>query len=100
MLNFKNITKTYTNGVNAYINTLTIDQYPIEYKLLDYGPEQWTLRKCALLYMYMAWELSGATNDLAHTKFLKEFGMQDYMELYNFNSPLLSPIIPVFIFMI
>ena len=86
--------EAYTNGVNAYINTLTIDQYPIEYKLLDYAPEQWTLRKCALLYMYMAWELSGATNDLAHTKFLKEFGMQDYMELYNFNSPLLSPIIP------
>ena len=65
--------EAYTNGVNAYINTLTKDQYPIEYKLLDYAPEQWTLRKCALLYMYMAWELSGATNDLAHTKFIAIF---------------------------
>ena len=25
--------KAYTNGVNTYINSLTIDQYPREYKL-------------------------------------------------------------------
>ena len=86
--------QAYTDGINAYINSLDPDQYPIEYKLLDYAPEQWTIKKCALLYMYMAWELSGSTNDLAHTKFLKEFGVQNYRDLYSFDSPLLSPIMP------
>ena len=86
--------EAYGNGINAYINSLTPDIYPIEYKILDYKPEPWTMRKCALLYMYMAWELAGSTNDLAHTKFLKEFGISDYKELYSFDSPLLAPIIP------
>ena len=86
--------QAYTDGINAYINSLDPDQYPIEYKLLDYAPEKWTIKKCALLYMYMAWELSGSTNDLAHTKFLKEFGVRNYRDLYSFDSPLLSPIMP------
>ncbi len=86
--------EAYTDGINAYINSLEPNQYPIEYKLLDYAPEQWTIKKCALLYMYMAWELSGSTNDLAHTKFLKEFGLEEYRKLYSFDSPLLSPIMP------
>ena len=60
--------EAYTDGINAYINSLEPNQYPIEYKLLDYAPEQWTIKKCALLYMYMAWELSGSTNDLAHNR--------------------------------
>jgi penicillin amidase len=86
--------QAYTDGINAYINSLDPEQYPIEYKLLDYSPEKWTIKKCALLYMYMAWELSGSTNDLAHTKFLKEYGIADYRDLYSFDSPLLSPIMP------
>ena len=86
--------RAYTDGINAYINSLESDTYPIEYKILDYSPEPWTIKKCALLYMYMAWELSGSTNDLAHTKFLKEFGIEDYRKLYNFDTPLLSPIMP------
>ena len=86
--------EAYGAGINAYINSLTPDTYPIEYKILDYSPEKWTTRKCALLYMYMAWELAGSTNDFAHTKFLKEYGMTDYKELYSFDSPMLAPIIP------
>ena len=86
--------EAYSDGINAYIESLTSDSYPLEYKILDYKPEAWTIKKCALLYMYMAWELAGATNDLAHTKFLKEFGVSDYKELYSFDTPLLAPIIP------
>lgn len=86
--------QAYSDGINAYISTLEPDQYPIEYKLLDYAPENWSIKKCGLLYMYMAWELSGSTNDLAHTKFLKEFGVDEYQKLYGFDTPLLSPIMP------
>ena len=86
--------QAYSDGINAYINFLEPEQYPIEYKLLDYAPEEWSIKKCALLYMYMAWELSGSTNDLAHTKFLKEFGIDEYQKLYGFDTPILSPIMP------
>ena len=84
----------YTNGVNAYIKSLNPKNYPLEYKILDYSPELWTPKKCILLYMYMAWELSGSTNDLSNTKFLNKFGLEDYQDLYNFKTDILSPIIP------
>lgn len=35
----------YADGVNAYINQLTPAEYPVEYKLLDYQPEQWSPKK-------------------------------------------------------
>jgi len=84
----------YTNGVNAYIKSLNPKNYPLEYKILDYSPELWTPKKCILLYMYMAWELSGSTNDLSNTKFINKFGLKDYQNLYNFKTNILSPIIP------
>ena len=86
--------EAYSDGINTYIGSLTPTTYPFEYKILDYKPEPWTLKKCALLYMYMAWELAGSTNDLAHTKFLKEFGVSDYKNLYSFDTPILTPIVP------
>ena len=39
----------YSNGVNAYINSLEYKNLPFEYKLLNYEPEQWLPLKCALL---------------------------------------------------
>ena len=32
----------YTAGVNAFIDTLDPEDYPLEYKILDYTPEAWT----------------------------------------------------------
>ena len=40
----------YTEGINAYIQSLTYKTLPFEYKLLDYRPEPWTTLKCALLF--------------------------------------------------
>ena len=45
--------KAYKDGVNAYISGLSRADFPVEYKLLDYAPEPWTLKKTALLLMYM-----------------------------------------------
>ena len=64
--------ESYSNGVNYYISLISDDKYPIEYKILDYKPEAWDLYKTSLLYMYMSWELSGFTNDLANTNFIKK----------------------------
>ena len=38
----------YTEGINAYIQSLSYKTLPFEYKLLDYRPEPWTVLKCAL----------------------------------------------------
>ena len=38
----KNIIAKYAEGVNHFIGQLSYADYPIEYKLLDYRPEQWT----------------------------------------------------------
>ena len=84
----------YKDGINAYITSLKPEHYPLEYKILDYSPELWTLEKCILLYMYMAWELSGSTNDISNTKFVNMFGIEEYEKLFNFRTDILAPIIP------
>ena len=35
----------YADGVNAYIDQLNPEDYPVEYKLLDYQPEAWSPKK-------------------------------------------------------
>ena len=54
----KSACDAYTAGVNAYINSLDEKDYPLEYKLLNYKPEQWTNMKSALLIKYMAYDLA------------------------------------------
>ncbi len=44
----KSETDAYTAGVNAYISSLTPNQIPLEYKLLNYKPEPWTNLKTSL----------------------------------------------------
>ena len=39
----------YTNGVNAYIESLKESTVPLEYKLLDLKPEKWSNLRTALL---------------------------------------------------
>jgi penicillin amidase len=69
------ITK-YTEGVNAYINTLDYDNLPFEYKLLDYRPEPWTNLKIALLKMNMAQTLNMGDKDVEMTNFVSMFGKE------------------------
>ena len=39
----------YVDGVNAYISQLKPADYPVEYKLLDFKPELWTVKNCPCL---------------------------------------------------
>ena len=61
----------FADGVNSYINTLSPDDYPVEYKLLDYAPEPWTVNKTANLLMYMTKMLAGGDDDLEYTNILR-----------------------------
>lgn len=85
----------YTNGVNAYINTLTQSSVPIEYKLLDYQPNKWTNLKTALLLKMMAKMLSSGTeNDLVNTNAKALFSMDDFKLIYPQVHDSLEPIVP------
>ncbi len=92
----KKILTAYTAGINAYINSLSYKTLPVEYKLLDYKPEQWTMLKTALLLKYMAEMLTNMENDFELTNTLKLFGKETTDLLFpDYIDTLQSPIIPV-----
>jgi penicillin amidase len=84
----------YTAGVNAYIRQLSRGSLPLEYKLLDYQPEQWSNLKTALFIKYMAYELAGADNDFGMTNAKSFFSKEDFVKLYPPVPDSLDPIIP------
>lgn len=86
--------EAYAKGVNAYIDGLSYKDYPIEYKLLDYEPEEWTTFKCFLLLREMASQLSRDEMDLEHTNALKLWGREIFDILYPERPDVVDPIIP------
>ena len=85
----------YTDGVNAYIHQLKPKDYPIEFKLLDYAPEDWKPINCAFLLKLMSETLAGGSDQFAMTNDLVRFGaktMNDLFPDYPFKE---DPIIPV-----
>lgn len=88
------LVEAYVAGVNAYINQLSERNYPIEFKLLNYKPEQWTPIKTALFAISMAQTLASQEYDLENTNALKLFGADDYNFLYPEQNPNQTPIFP------
>jgi len=84
----------FTRGVNAYIESLNPQDYPLEYKILDYAPEPWTPLKTSLLLKYMAWMLTGRSTDLVYTRLLNDFGLEIVNELFPIFPKDFEPIIP------
>ncbi len=84
----------YTAGVNAWITSLTPPEYPIEYKLLDFEPEEWTNLKTALLLKLMAWDLTGYNTDYKLNNTRKKYGQSATDSLYPNYAPYQDPIIP------
>lgn len=83
----------YTAGVNAYIHSLTESQIPIEYKLLDYRPEDWTNLKTALFLKMMSKELAGYERDLEFTNEKSVFSLAEMKMLFPDVSDSSKPII-------
>ena len=84
----------YTNGVNAYIASLSPSDYPIEFKLLNYKPEKWTTVKTCMSYALLASTLSRSEADIEHTNFRKMFGEELFNVLFPEPDGKLSPVIP------
>lgn len=89
----KPVLDNYTNGVNAYIESLSSAEYPLEYKLLDYTPEPWTNLKTALLLKFMAWKLTGRSVDFENSNSLMALGWEKYCDVHLAWNDSISPIV-------
>ncbi|MFP8489629.1 penicillin acylase family protein [Gracilimonas sp. Q87] len=90
----KEVVHAYAKGVNAYIDQLSVKDYPIEYKVLDIEPETWEPIKTAYLLKNMTRTLAGRNNDVRTSNTLQYFG-EDFVETYFTQKPELNdPIIP------
>ncbi|GAB2609108.1 penicillin acylase family protein [Belliella aquatica] len=71
----------YAEGVNLYINELSEARLPIEYKILNYRPENWSAYKSILLLKYMADMLVG-DRDLEYTNLRNMLGEELLNKLF------------------
>jgi penicillin amidase len=83
----------YSAGVNHYISSLSVEDYPMEYKLLDFKPSEWTNRHCALLLKAMSQTLAGYEEDIEMSNALKVFGQEDFDLIYPDRNPKDIPVI-------
>lgn len=70
----KVIVEKYTDGINQYIQSLNYKNLPLEYKLMDYSPEEWTPLKVGLLLKSMCQTLNMGEKDAEMTNALKLYG--------------------------
>lgn len=86
--------EAYADGVNAYINSLTYESYPLEYKILNVEPGEWKPLNTALLLKYMTQMLAGRSDDFRTSNTMAQFG-HDFVDQYlSIRSDLMVPIIP------
>ncbi|CAN5910837.1 penicillin acylase family protein [soil metagenome] len=90
----KVMAEAYSAGVNAYITSLSPRDYPVEYKLLDYGPEPWSPFKSALLLKLMTMDLAGKSDDYRMSNILQEHGPEVVQNLFPNYPSRMDPIIP------
>lgn len=90
----KQMLDAYTAGINQYINSLDFKDYPLEYKLMGFAPEQWTNIKCALLLKYMADDLTGKSDDLGLTYLRDILSKEEFALLFPEKAVGSTPVIP------
>lgn len=90
----KKLIDAYTKGINQYIHSLSAAEYPIEYKLLNYQPEDWTNLKTGLLLKAMAENLTALEYDIEHTNALNLLGKENFEQIYKDWWNEQDPIIP------
>jgi penicillin amidase len=91
----KEMILAYTAGINAYIHSLSRADLPLEYKILDFKPEDWTPIKCALLLKQMSAVLAMGSDEFYMTNILKKYGPEITKDLFPDYPFKESPIIPV-----
>jgi penicillin amidase len=90
----RTMAEAYTKGVNAFIENLTYQSLPFEYKLLHYQPQKFTVFNIALILQYMVENLTGYDEDLENTNALALFGKETFDLLFPEQLPGIDPTIP------
>lgn len=87
--------EAYSAGINAWIEQLDVSELPLEYKILNYRPEEWTPLKTALLFKRMTYTLASNHSDvrMSNTKaYLGDSFINDILDLYpEWNDPVIPP---------
>jgi penicillin amidase len=84
----------YRDGINAYVHSLNYRRLPLEYKLMEFAPEDWTNLRTALLLKYMARDLTGKTDDIAYTVLRDQLGQREFDFLFPDRIKGSRPVIP------
>jgi penicillin G amidase len=90
----REILQAYADGVNAYVETLHYETWPLEYKILDVEPSAWEPFNTALLLKYMTQMLAGHNYDVRTSNTLAHFGEEFVNRFISSRSDLMDPIIP------
>jgi len=85
----------YSDGINAYIESLEAKDFPLEYKILNFSPEEWTPIKTAHLLKNLTRTLAGGNSDDRTSNTMEYFGA-DFIEKFfsakpNLNDPIIPP---------
>jgi len=86
--------EAYASGINAYISRLKPRNYPLEFKLLNYKPEDWSVYKSALFVKSMCTTLNSREFDLEFSSLLEMLGQEQFDFLFPEFNPGSDPIIP------
>jgi penicillin G amidase len=89
----KVVVEAFTRGANAYIQNLSERDYPFEFRLLGYTPEEWTPLKTILVNQLMAFDLTfqPQVDDVLMQEMNAKLGDSAFQELYPNHSPLNVP---------
>ncbi|MES2874391.1 MAG: penicillin acylase family protein [Bacteroidota bacterium] len=90
----KEVMGAYAAGVNAYIRSLKPADYPVEFKLLDYSPEDWKPLNSALLLKLMSATLAGGSNEFYMSNILNKYGPEITRNLFPDYPFREDPIVP------
>jgi penicillin amidase len=86
--------QAYADGVNEYIAAHK-GRYPVEFDMLNFEPEPWTVEHSLLLSRLMAWELNYARwVDLLLEELVQRFGAEKAKEIFPYwpeDAPLIIP---------
>ncbi|PHI19116.1 hypothetical protein CEQ90_14480 [Lewinellaceae bacterium SD302] len=88
------LVKAYCAGVNAYIDQLAPEDYPVEYKLLDQKPRKWLPYHSALMLKGMTQSMTDRSSDASFAHALATLGPQKFKELYPQWNRKQTPIVP------
>ncbi len=86
--------QAYTDGINQFIATHT-GKYPLEFDMLSFEPEPWTIEHSLLISRLMAWEMNFSRwNDLLLAALVGRLGEEKAKEVFPWwpsDAPLIIP---------